>query len=205
MNSRAMFSRAILFLLFVFPWHTCFAGNILILGDSLSAGYGLPRGSGWVNLLTQRLQTDYPGAAIVNASISGETTAGGKRRIDGLLERHKPDIVIVELGANDGLRGIAIPLIRDNLSAIATACRQHGARTLIVGMRIPPNYGRDYGEKFHALFQETAKRHGTSLVPFLLEGFADDRTLFQDDGIHPANEAQPLIMENVFRYLKQLL
>ena len=181
------------------------ADTVLILGDSLSAGYGLPNGSGWVSLLQQRLAADYPTVAVVNASISGETTAGGRSRIQALLDRHQPGIVVVELGANDGLRGIRIPLIRENLSAIVEACRQHGAKTLVIGMRIPPNYGRDYGEKFHAVFKEISDRKRASLVPFMLDGFADNPALFQDDGIHPTVEAQPLIMENIYGKLQPLL
>ena len=182
-----------------------FAATVLVLGDSLSAGYGLSAGSSWVSLLEARLAADEKRVTVVNASISGETTAGGKRRIQRLLDRHQPDVVIIELGANDGLRGIRIPLIRDNLSAIVAACQRHGAKTVVVGMRIPPNYGRDYGEKFHALFREVSEEYGTSLVPFMLDGFAADRALFQDDGIHPTRDAQPLIMERIYGQLRQLL
>jgi acyl-CoA thioesterase-1 len=178
---------------------------VLVLGDSLSAGYGLPTGSGWVSLLKTRLAAAGTDTDVVNASISGETTAGGRRRIEALLERHRPQVVIVELGANDGLRGIRIPIIRDNLSAIVAACKQHGAKTLLIGLRIPPNYGRDYTEKFHALFGEISARYKTSLVPFMLDGFAEDRSLFQEDGIHPTSEAQPLILQTVYKQLKPLL
>ncbi len=178
---------------------------MLVLGDSLSAGYGLPNGRGWVSLLEAQLAADNEQVTVVNASISGETTAGGKRRLPRLLDRHQPQVVVIELGANDGLRGIRIPLIRDNLSAIVEECQRHGAKTLLVGMRIPPNYGRDYGEKFHALFGEVSEQYGTSLVPFMLDGFAADRSLFQDDGIHPNIQAQPLIMRNIYGQLKPLL
>lgn len=178
---------------------------MLVLGDSLSAGYGLPTGSGWVSLLKTRLAAAGSDTKVVNASISGETTAGGRRRIQALLDRHQPQVVIVELGANDGLRGIRIPIIRENLSAIVKACEQQGAKVLLIGMRIPPNYGRDYTKKFHALFGEISARYKVSLVPFMLEGFAANRSLFQDDGIHPNSEAQPLILKTIYAQLKPLL
>ena len=181
------------------------AASVLVLGDSLSAGYGLPTGSGWVSLLRTRLAETGSNASVINASISGETTAGGRRRIQGLLERHQPQVVIVELGANDGLRGIRIPLIRENLSAIVESCRKYGAKTLVIGIRIPPNYGRDYTEKFHALFGEISAHYKMSLVPFMLEGFATDRSLFQEDGIHPNSQAQPLILDTIYDQLKPLL
>lgn len=192
-------------LLLLFASRAAFGETVLVLGDSLSAGYGLPNGSSWVSLLEARLSADEKPVTVVNASISGETTAGGRRRIQRLLDRHQPDVVVIELGANDGLRGIRIPLIKDNLSAIVEASQRHGAKTLVVGMRIPPNYGRDYGEKFHALFREVSDKYGTSLVPFMLDGFAADRSLFQDDGIHPTRDAQPLIMERIYGQLRQLL
>jgi len=203
--SVTVFLRIVLVLLVVFGSRPAIAGTVLIVGDSLSAGYGLPNGSGWVSLLNDRLVAEYPDVSLVNASISGETTAGGKLRIQGLLERHKPGVVVVELGANDGLRGIRIPLIRDNLAAIVDACLKSGAKTLVLGMRVPPNYGREYAEKFHAMFKEVSNRKDVSLVPFMLDGFADDRALFQEDGIHPASEAQPLIMNNVYEQLRPLL
>lgn len=181
------------------------AGTLLVVGDSLSAGYGLPRGSDWVTLLSKRLVADGHEVRVVNASISGETTAGGKRRIQRLLDLHQPAVAVIELGANDGLRGIHLPLIRANLTDIVRTSREAGARVLVVGMRIPPNYGREYAEKFHALFGEVAQQHNVSLLPFLLDGFADDRAMFQDDGIHPAAKAQPLIAENVYQRLKPLL
>lgn len=200
-----MYSRVFVFLLFICAGRACLADTVLVVGDSLSAGYGLPNGRGWVSLLEDRLATDNESFTLVNASISGETTAGGKRRIQSLLDRHQPRVVVLELGANDGLRGIRIPLIRENLAAIVEACQKHGAKTLIIGMRIPPNYGRDYGEKFHTLFKEISDRYGTALVPFMLDGFADNRALFQDDGIHPTVDAQPLIMRTIYSQLKQLL
>ena len=192
-------------LLVIFGSRPALAGTVLIVGDSLSAGYGLPNGSGWVSLLNKRLVAEYPNVSLVNASISGETTAGGKRRIQALLERHQPGIVVVELGANDGLRGIHIPLIRDNLTAIVDACLASGAKALVLGMRVPPNYGREYAEKFHAMFKEVSSRKGVALVPFLLDGFADDRAMFQEDGIHPASDAQPMMVDTVYEQLRPLL
>lgn len=178
---------------------------ILVFGDSLSAGYGLPQGAGWVDLLTQRLQRDKLEYDVVNASISGETTLGGRNRIDAVLREHKPAIVVLELGANDGLRGLPIESTRANLVAIVTACRKARAKVLMVGMRIPPNYGPVYTRRFEAVFAEVARQQNTSLVPFLLEGFAENRALFQADGIHPATEAQPRLLDNVYRRLRGML
>jgi acyl-CoA thioesterase-1 len=181
------------------------ADTILVVGDSLSAGYGVPRGAGWVDLLVQRLAQDKPTASVINASISGETTGGGRLRIEDLLRQYQPDIVIVELGANDGLRGASISRIRDNLAAIVDACRKHDADVLLIGMRIPPNYGRDYVNRFHATYAQIAERHGARLVPFMLAGFADNPAMFQDDGIHPTAEAQQLVLDNIYDYLKAML
>ena len=203
--SVATFPRVVIFLFLALLSQASVAGTVLVLGDSLSAGYGLPTGSGWVSLLKTRLAAADSDTSVVNASISGETTAGGRRRIQALLDRHQPQVVIVELGANDGLRGIRIPIIRENLSAIVEACKEHGAKTLLIGIRIPPNYGRDYTEKFHALFGEISARYKTSLVPFMLDGFATNRSLFQEDGIHPNSEAQPLILKTIYGQLKPLL
>ena len=178
---------------------------ILVLGDSLAAGYGLPQGRGWVDLLQQRLTEEGLDHRVVNASISGETTLGGRNRIAATLERHRPDIVILELGANDGLRGQPLPALRDNLTAMVRASRRSGARVLLIGMRIPPNYGQDYTRKFHAVFTDVARAERVPLVPFLLEGFADERDLFQQDGIHPNEQAQPRIAAMVWKALRPLL
>lgn len=183
----------------------CLADTILVVGDSLSAGYGLPPNAGWVTLLQRRLVEDAQKATVINASISGETTGGGRLRIEDLLRRHKPDVVIVELGANDGMRGAEISLVRDNLSAIVDLCHKHGAKAVVVGMRIPPNYGRNYVNRFHAMFAQVADAHGAVLVPFMLAGFADDQSLFQEDGIHPTVDAQHLILENIYPHLKPVL
>ena len=177
----------------------------MVFGDSLSAGYGLPQGAGWVNLLQQRLQQEKLDYKVVNASISGETTLGGKNRVAAALEQHHPAIVIVELGANDGLRGGSVATIRANLIAIVTACRQHGAQVLLVGMELPPNYGIDYVRKFRAIFASVAKSQQIPLVPFLLAGFADDPTQFQADGLHPVAGAQSRVLENVWKQLRPML
>ena len=183
----------------------CSADTILVVGDSLSAGYGLPRDAGWVVLLQRRLVEDGRTATVINASISGETTGGGRLRIEDLLRKHQPAVVIVELGANDGLRGAQVSQVRDNLSAIVDLCRKRGARVVVIGMRIPPNYGRDYANRFHGVFTQVADTHGAVLVPFMLAGFADDQSLFQEDGIHPTAEAQHLILENIYAHLKPVL
>ncbi len=156
-------------------------------------------------MLERKLANDGRNATVINASISGETTGGAKLRIEDLLHRHQPDVVIIELGANDGLRGAQISLIRENLSAVVALCRRSGARVLIVGMRIPPNYGSDYVNQFHAIFAQVSDKHGAVLVPFMLAGFADNQSLFQEDGIHPVADAQPLILKNIYRHLEPML
>jgi acyl-CoA thioesterase-1 len=178
---------------------------IMVLGDSLSAGYGLPQGKGWVDLLQQRLERENYTYRVVNASISGDTTLGGRNRVAEALAQHRPRIVILELGSNDGLRGQPLDAMRENLVAIARACRAAKAKVLLVGMRMPPNYGLDYTEKFHASFVAVAKQIRAPLVPFLLEGFAQRRDLFQADGIHPDVEAQKLMLDNVWGKLRALL
>ncbi len=178
---------------------------IMVFGDSLSAGYGLPQGKGWVDLLRQRLERESYAYRLVNASISGETTLGGRNRLAEALAQHRPRIVILELGANDGLRGQALDAMRENLIAMARACRAAKAKVLLVGMRIPPNYGPDYTEKFHASFVAVANKMQAPLVPFLFEGFAARRDLFQSDGIHPDVDAQRLMLDNVWEKLRPML
>jgi len=181
------------------------AATILVFGDSLSAGYGLPQEQGWVHLLEQRLRAEKLDYKVVNASISGETTLGGRSRIEAALKTHRPALVILELGANDGLRGATPESIRRNLEAISDACRRAQARVLLVGIRLPPNYGTAYTEKFHDVFGAVARSRKLPLVPFLLDGFANDRMLFQDDGIHPSAAAQPLMLDTIWKELKPLL
>lgn len=179
--------------------------TVLVLGDSLSAEYGLARGSGWVALLEKKLQSEKIDARIVNASISGETTSGGRSRLPALLDQHKPDIVIIELGGNDALRGLALNSTEDNLAAMITASQKAKARVLLVGMQIPPNYGREYAQKFFAIYARLAKEKKTDLVPFLLEAVAEQPQMFQGDRIHPTAEAQPLILNNVWPHLRPIL
>ncbi|MEI7969984.1 MAG: arylesterase [Betaproteobacteria bacterium] len=184
---------------------TAAAGTVLVLGDSLSAGYGLPAGQGWVDLLSRKMAQTHPGFKVVNASISGETTFGGVGRLPDLLRTHTPAVVVIELGANDGLRGTDIALTRDNLRRLARDSLAAGARPLLVGMRIPPNYGPAYTRQFAALFAEVARETGAATVPFLLDGIAEHRELFQDDGIHPSPAAQPRMLDNVLPHLLPML
>ena len=180
-------------------------GIILVLGDSLSAGYGLPTGRGWVNLLQQRLTQRKLDYTVVNASISGDTTAGGRARLPAALSEHRPAIVIIELGANDGLRGQTLDSMRENLTEMVRASHKSGARVLLVGMQIPPNYGQEYTRKFQQTFADVAKAEKVALVPFLLDGFADRRAMFQPDGVHPTEQAQPAMLDTVWRQLLPLL
>jgi acyl-CoA thioesterase-1 len=178
---------------------------VLILGDSLSAEYGLPRDAGWVRLLSDRLAKEAAQYSVVNASISGETTSGGRTRLPQLLLQQQPSIVVVQLGANDALRGLPVASMRENLLAMVRASRAAGARVLLVGMRIPPNYGREYAERFAAVYAQIAAEEKVALVPFLLEGFAEDLTYFQADRIHPAVRAQPRMLDTVWPQLAPLL
>ncbi|WP_407280294.1 arylesterase [Aromatoleum evansii] len=181
------------------------AATILVWGDSLSAGYGLRSQEDWPTLLQTRLVREGFRHTVINGSVSGETTAGGRTRLSAALDRHKPDLVILELGANDGLRGLQPALMGENLSAMIQAARGKGAKVLLVGMQLPPNYGPAYTRRFQQTFTEVARSEKVPLVPFLLDGFADKPDLFQPDGIHPTAEAQPLILETVWKGLKGLL
>lgn len=181
------------------------AAVIMVFGDSLSAAYGIPQESGWVALLQQRLDQDRPGYQLVNASISGETTRGGLYRIDQALGRYQPAIVILELGGNDGLRGLSLASTLDNLAGIIKACRAHHAKVLLIGIRLPPNYGPDYTRQFQNIYPQLAKRFRVRLLPFLLEDIADKPEFFQGDGIHPTAAAEPILMEEVWKYLRPML
>ena len=178
---------------------------ILVFGDSLSAGYGLPQGTGWVDLLRQRLERDGYPYRVVNASISGDTSIGGRARLPDALAQHRPAIVVLELGANDGLRGQSIADLRDNLRRMIKASQARGAKVVLVGMRIPPNYGPDYTKKFQDAFLEVSRQARVPLVPFLLAGMADKRELFQSDGLHPNVQAQAQLLDNVWHRLQPLL
>ena len=181
------------------------AATILVFGDSLSAGYGLARGEDWAHLLTLRLQEKKLDYTVTNASISGETTLGGLNRIDQALRTHRPAIVILALGANDGLRGTDLATMRRNLEKMIDAAQRMHARVILVGMRIPPNYGQKYTEKFQTIYRDIAKTRRVALVPFLLEGFADRREYFQADNLHPLAAAQPLMLEAIWKPLAPLL
>ncbi|MBI4740505.1 MAG: arylesterase [Betaproteobacteria bacterium] len=180
------------------------AKTILVFGDSLSAGYGIRRDAAWPALLAQRLQEKKFDYSVINASISGETTAGGRARIDAALARHAPQVVIVALGANDGLRGLPLAAMRDNLAAIAGSAQKNKAQVLIVGQRLPPNYGT-YAAQFADAFGDVAKLKKAALADFLLDGVASDPALFQPDNLHPTAEAQPRLLDNVWRGLAPLL
>jgi len=197
--------RSILFAALLAWCGTVFAAPaILVYGDSLSAAYGIAQSSGWVALLDARLKQRKLDYTVVNASISGETSAGGAARIAATLAQVKPAIVILELGANDGLRGLPVEQMKANLAAIARAAKRQGARVLVVGMRLPPNYGQEYTNAFRAAFAGIAREERAPLVPFLLQG-VDRRELFQPDNLHPVAEAQPIILGNVWRGLAPLL
>ena len=181
---------------------------LLVVGDSLSAEYGLRRGSGWVALLEQRLAREKVAARVVNASISGDTTAGGRARLAPLLKQHRPAIVVIELGGNDALRGLPLASTEANLRAMAQAAKAAGARVLIAGMQIPPNYGRRYAEDFSEVFAKVARSESAALLPFLLKGVADGPdadAMFQPDRIHPVEAAHPIILANVWPVLRPLL
>ncbi|MFN8762251.1 MAG: arylesterase [Burkholderiales bacterium] len=178
---------------------------VLVLGDSLSAEYGIKRGSGWVQLLSERLEQQKFRWQVVNSSVSGETSSGGRSRLPALLQQHRPRIVIIELGANDGLRGLSLDATRQNLRTMIQAAQQSGARVLLVGMQLPPNFGISYTRDFADLFRQLAKERKTALVPFLLEGIAADLSYFQDDRIHPNEKAQVRLLDNVWGGLLPLL
>ncbi|WP_082191372.1 arylesterase [Cellvibrio sp. pealriver] len=178
--------------------------KILIMGDSLSAGYGIDIQQGWVNLLEAELKKNYD-IKMINASVSGETSSGGKARLPALLEEHKPDIVVLELGGNDGLRGQPLKLLENNLQSMIDASKTAGATVILAGMQIPPNYGSRYSNQFKALYVSLAEKNQTGLIPFLLEGIGGKSELMQRDGIHPTAEAQSLIVNNVLPEIKKAL
>ena len=184
---------------------SAFAGTVLVWGDSLSAGYGLRPQQAWPSLLEKKIADARLPHTVINASISGETTAGGRSRLPVALQTHRPSLVVIELGANDGLRGLPVAAMSTTLQAMIDASRQAGAKVLLIGMRMPPNYGPDYTTRFEKAFQDLARANKLRLVPFMMEGFADQRAYFQQDGIHPVADAQPLILDTIWRELKPLL
>lgn len=181
------------------------AQRILVLGDSLSAEYGLPRGSGWVRLLEQRLEDRDQAYQIRNASISGDTTISGLQRLPGILKEFDAHLVILQLGANDGLRGQPIKNMKENLQAMVELSQTHAAEVLLVGQHIPPNYGQRYTQSFHKAYTEVAEATGVALVPFMLEGIATDTEMFQADGLHPTEQAQAHIADTIWHHLEPLL
>lgn len=182
--------------------------TILVVGDSLSAEYGLKRGTGWVALLEQKLAKERPAIHVVNASISGDTTSGGRSRLGDLLEAHKPKVVIIELGGNDALRGLPLSMTQENLAAMTRSAQQSGAKVLLIGMQVPPNYGTGYARDFNAAFSKVARNQHAALVPFMLKGIADipdAMDKFQADRIHPKESAHPAILANIWPSLVKLL
>lgn len=178
---------------------------VLVVGDSISAGYGLAPGQVWVSLLEAKLREEKLPHRVVNASISGDTTAGGRARLPALLKEHRPAVVVIELGGNDALRGQPLAASRANLDAMVQAAQAAGAKVLLLGMRLPPNYGSAYVQQFDAMFGDVAKARKVAIVPFLFEGFGDDMAYFQPDRIHPTREAQPKMLATVWPALRPLL
>ena len=204
-NSRSLTALLFTACLLFSPISLAAAKTILVLGDSLSAAYGIPQQSGWVRLLANELDRQQTPYSVINASISGETTGGGLARLPALLEDHQPAIVIIQLGANDGLRGFPIKTLRGNLSALVTLSQQANAQVLLVGIHIPPNYGSRYTRMFYDSYSLLSEQHQVPLAPFLLEGIATDSALMQADGLHPVASAQARILQNVMPYLKGML
>ncbi len=191
-------------MLFALPSYSA-PKTLLVLGDSISAEYGLPRNTGWVSLLQQRLADEKQSINIVNASISGETTAGGLTRLPALLQQHKPSALIIELGGNDGLRGLSLAATQANLREMIKMAERSGARVLMLGMQVPPNYGPDYSKRFAAMYQGLARERSMKLVPFFFSGLEDTDKYFQPDRIHPNQRAQSVLLDNVWPALKPLL
>jgi acyl-CoA thioesterase-1 len=179
--------------------------TVLVLGDSLSAEYGLARGAGWVALAEQKIKDQKLDADIVNASVSGETTSGGRSRLPALLDKYKPAVVVIELGANDGLRGLPVAAAQANLRAMTDAAGKAGARVMLIGIRIPPNYGRDYSEQLYGMYGKLSSETKAPLVPFMLEGVADKPQLFQPDRLHPLAVAHPTILANIWPVLQKTI
>lgn len=207
MHTVSVYVRSIAFLVFtLLAWPALAAQNtLLVVGDSLSAAYGVPSETAWVQLLRDRLEGRGLEWQVVNASISGETTDGGLRRLPDLLEKNQPDVVIIELGGNDGLRGFPPEVIEANLAKMIEFVLENGATPLIVGMQIPPNYGQRYTQMFADIFPTLSDRYGAALVPFFLEGIYNQNGMMQDDGIHPTEQAQPVLLDNLWDRLKPLL
>jgi acyl-CoA thioesterase-1 len=200
-----MLQRLLVTWLMCLPLTAWAGGTILIYGDSLSAAYGLSQDAGWPTLLQARLKQKAMDYTVLNASISGETTSGGAARIAQALKAHQPTVIIVALGANDGLRGLALGQMRANLAKIVRASQKAKSRVLLVGMRLPPNYGETYTRPFAQVYVDLAREYKTALAPFMLEGMAEQRELFQSDNMHPTAQAQPIILDNIWTALAPLL
>ncbi len=179
--------------------------SILVVGDSLSAAYGLDVERGWVSLLQQRLSEKGYSYQVANASISGETTRGALTRLPKIMQQHKPQMVIIELGGNDGLRGISLDEMQSNLEQMVQLCKKHGAEVLLLGMRLPPNYGPAYTERFHVAYKIVAEQSGVKYLPFFLDGVAENREMMQADGIHPTEQAQDILLDNVWPLVESIL
>lgn len=189
----------------LFSTTTSAAKAIVVLGDSISAGYGLELKKGWVPLLQQKLTTENKAYAVINESISGDTSAGGLARIDKLLVKHKPELVVLELGANDGLRGLSLKQMKSNLAEIIKRSQKTGAKVLLLSMRIPPNYGKRYVDMFYNVYPQLAKEMNITFIPFILEDLALAKELMQKDGLHPNAKAQPIIANKIWQYLRHLI
>lgn len=200
-----MLQRLLVTWLMCLPLTAWAGGTVLIYGDSLSAAYGLSQDAGWPTLLQARLKQKAMDYTVLNASISGETTSGGAARIAQTLKAHQPTVIIVALGANDGLRGLALGQMRANLAKIVRASQKAKSRVLLVGMRLPPNYGETYTRPFAQVYVDLAREYKTALAPFMLEGMAEQRELFQSDNMHPTAQAQPIILDNIWTALAPLL
>lgn len=187
------------------PVHAFAAGALLVFGDSLSSAYGISQKEGWVTLLQERLRSSGLDYTVVNQSISGETTSGGAARIKAVIAQAKPAVSIIALGGNDGLRGLPVRQMRDNLAQMVTAAKSSGSKVLLVGMKMPPNYGQAYTREFATVFQELSRQHRVAVVPFMLEGMDARRDLFQADNIHPVASAQPMILDTIWKQLRPLL
>jgi acyl-CoA thioesterase-1 len=198
-------STLLLFIVLLLPTVAAAEKSILVVGDSLSAAYGIQRTRGWVALLEERLKRERLDYIVVNASISGDTTGGGRARLKPMLEKHRPAVVVLELGGNDGLRGLPVAQTKANLAAMIGEAQAAKARVLLLGLKLPPNYGEPYANAFEAAFVELAKAHRAALVPFFLEDFADKPEFFLPDRIHPTEAAQPMMLERIWKSLRPLL
>ena len=210
LSRMALFSAALAVFLAIYPHSDTSVADeldstIVVLGDSISAAYGLREDAGWVALLQEKLEKNHYQFTIINASITGETSSGGVNRIDTLLNRHNPKIVVLELGGNDGLRGLSLKVMRQNLEQIIQRSRNVGAEVILLGMRIPTNYGARYAESFHRTYLDLAAQFDLPLVPFFLEKVALNPALMQSDGIHPGRTAQPILLDEVWPHIEPLL